>query len=183
MNILIITANPREDSLTNFLAKTYSDIKAKDNSVEIIDLYKTDYKQSFFDESREFTEAQKYFHEKIKNTDEFVFFYPFWWGGHPAILKNWIDNNFSHGVAFEYGARGPVGLLKEKTVRVFLTTGAPKDIYDKMGINGAGKKIWEETIINFTGMKLSGFHTYGTIGKQKDIVKKTIESVKAIALL
>ena len=181
MNILIVTANPREDSLTNFLADTYADAKNTDNKIETIDLYKTKYQQPFFNESREFTDAQKYFHEKIQNADELVFFYPFWWGGHPAILKNWLDNNFSHGVAFEYTAKGPVGLLKGKSVRVFVTTGAPKEYYDQIGINDAGKNIWEQTIVNFTGMTFTDFHAFGSIGKDKDIVKSTIQAVKEIA--
>jgi putative NADPH-quinone reductase len=41
-------------------------------------------------------------HEKITGCDEMAFFFPVWWGGVPAILKNFFDSNLTSGFAFKY---------------------------------------------------------------------------------
>ena len=51
-------------------------------------------------------------HVKIKEADEIVFCFPVWWGDAPAILKNWLDYNFTSGFAFKYDPIGVIKLLK-----------------------------------------------------------------------
>jgi len=40
--------------------------------------------------------------KKMSKADEYIFIFPVWWGGMPAILKNFFDTNLSSGFAFEY---------------------------------------------------------------------------------
>ncbi len=181
MKILIIVANPIENSFSFEMANRYKELAISQNyEVEIIDLYRTEYQQPFltFDNANglKTTPEMKYFHNKISQADELVFVFPYWWGSMPAILKNFIDWNFSKGFAFEYVNSKPKGLLNGKNVKIFTTTGAPSFIYKITGVNKRLKKMFQKQIIEFCGMKLKSFNIYGGIDQSKtnsaDILNK-----------
>ena len=50
---------------------------------------------------------------------------PIWWGSVPALLKGFFDRTLQARWAYHYTSRGPVGHLKGRTGRVFLTTDSP----------------------------------------------------------
>jgi len=135
-NILIIVAHPREDSFSFAMANTYKSAQeAKKNKVELLDLYRDPHQQAFFNYENanelKTDDAMKYYQNKIIQADEIVFVFPYWWGGFPAILKNFFDWNLSKGFAFEYVNSRPKGLLQGKTIKIFTTTGTPKFIYTR----------------------------------------------------
>lgn len=117
MNTLIITAHPSQESFTHTIAETYREnSELEGRQVEILDLYTTELKQDFlrFDKMSNFgkdkiTQAMQ---QKIEWAEEIVFIFPVWWADTPAIMKNWIDCNFTAGFAFNYVNGKPVGLLK-----------------------------------------------------------------------
>jgi len=95
---LIIIANPSKKSFSHVMADVYF---KKCEEFEILDLY--DFNQSYFkydsmeelykwncEESEKIKEIQA----KITACDEMAFFFPVWWWGVPAILKNFFDANF-----------------------------------------------------------------------------------------
>jgi len=181
-NILIIVANPKTDSFSFAMANQYKKISEEKNDVvEIIDLYKDKNQQPFFtyENANELviTQEMKYYQEKISNANEIVFVFPYWWGSTPAILKNFFDWNLSKGFAFEYINSRPKGLLQNKTVKVFTTTGAPYFIYMFTGVNRRLKNMFKEQIIEFCGMKLDEFNIFGGVDTSS---KKTIEILKQI---
>jgi len=63
---------------------------------------------------------------EVQSADVLVLAVPMYNFGVTAQLKNWIDAIARAKVTFEYTAKGPVGLLKGKTVYVVLSRG---DIY------------------------------------------------------
>ncbi|HIP48521.1 MAG TPA: flavodoxin family protein [Lutibacter sp.] len=181
MKILIIIANPKIDSFSFAMANKYKELAtAKEYEVEIIDLYRTKYQQPFFTYEHanelKITPEMDYYQNKISQADELVFVFPYWWGSMPAILKNFIDWNFSRGFAFEYVNSRPKGLLLNKNVKIFTTTGAPSFIYKITGANNRLKKMFQKQIIEFCGMKLKSFNIYGGVDKSKtktsDILNK-----------
>lgn len=174
-NTLIVLAHPNENSLNHSIATIIKEEKSKENNVEFIDLYKSLYQQGFYNLETENTKEQLYFQEKITLADEIIFVFPYWWGSMPAILKNWIDWNFSSGFAYKYENSKVVGLLKNKKVTVFTTTGAPKFYYMLTGANRRLKNMWKEQIINFCGMELSSFNIFGGV----DTKFKNIEKIKS----
>ena len=181
-NILIIVANPKTDSFSFAMANQYKKISEEKNDVvEIIDLYKDENQQPFFtyENANELviTQEMKYYQEKISNANEIVFVFPYWWGSTPAILKNFFDWNLSKGFAFEYINSRPKGLLQNKTVKVFTTTGAPYFIYMLTGANRRLKNMFKEQIIEFCGMKLDEFNIFGGVDMSS---KKSIEILKKI---
>ncbi len=138
MNTLIITAHPSSHGFTHKIANRYKKgAQEAGKKVEILDLYKTKWQQDnfAFENIREFDggEAQKEIQKKITWADEMVFVFPLWWFSYPAVLKNFIDINFSSGFAFRYEKVGNKGklqrLLKGKTARIFITCDGPGWFY------------------------------------------------------
>jgi len=182
-NILIIVANPKIDSFSFAIANQYKKIsKEKNNHIEILDLYRNKNQQPFFSYQNAneliITKEMKYYQEKISNANEIVFIFPYWWGSMPAILKNFIDWNLSKGFAFEYKNSRPQGLLTDKTVKVFTTTGAPSFFYIFTGANRRLKNMFREQIIEFCGMKLIEFNIFGGIDSNSNKTSKILNKIK-----
>jgi len=184
-NILIIVAHPKENSFSFAMANTYKEVCIKKGySVEVLDLYKDKNQQGFFtyeDASNfEATPEMIYYQDKILKADELVFVFPYWWGSFPAILKNFIDWNFSKGFAFTYVNSRPKGLLKNKSVKVFTTTGAPKFIYTLTGANRRLKNTIKSQIVEFCDMKLAGFYSFGGVDTNKSNTQKILEKINSL---
>ena len=138
MKILIIVAHPSLDGFCHKIVNQYkSGALETGKEVEILDLY-NDERQNFlrFENVREIkSDPQRdNYQAKISAADELVFVFPLWWMGMPAILKNFIDINFSVGFAYKYVKfpiihGRPVGLLKGRGARVFVTCDGPKWSY------------------------------------------------------
>ncbi len=185
--ILIIIAHPKEESFSFAMAKTYEKaMLLKNHEIEILDLYRESHQQPFFTyedaNAVRDTPEIRYFQEKIAWADELVFVFPYWWGSAPAILKNFIDWNFTKDFAFTYVNSRPQGLLQGKTVKIFTTTGAPSLIYTLTGANRRLKNMFKAQIVEFCGMKLEAFHSFGgvdTSAKNTDqILEKIIKLYK-----
>jgi putative NADPH-quinone reductase len=134
MHTLIITANPRIEGLSHKIADTYMKAhKAVGNTCEILNLYTDPLRQKFL----EFQDIavpgkdphRKTIQDKILKADRIVFAFPLWWYEAPAILRNFIEVNFTSGFAFKFGKTGIIGLLKPKEVQLFVSTGGPKWLY------------------------------------------------------
>jgi len=187
MNILIIVANPKVDSFSFAIADKYAEIMLKKNhTVEVIDLYRDENQQVFFTyesaNELKITKEMKYYQDKISNADELVFIFPYWWGSFPAILKNFFDWNLSKDFAFNYVNSRPKGLLQNKTVKVFTTTGAPSFIYMLTGANRRLKNMMKKQIVEFCGMKLKEFHIFGGIDTSRENTSKILDKVEQLSL-
>jgi NAD(P)H dehydrogenase (quinone) len=183
MKILIIIANPRVDSFSFAMANKYKELATeKGCEIETIDLYRSKYQQPFYSyeiaNKPKITPETEYFQHKISQADELVFVFPYWWGSMPAILKNFIDSNFSRGFAFEYVNSRPKGLLTNKKVTIFTTTGAPSFFYRITGANRRLKKMFQKQIIEFCGMKLKSFNIYGGVDKSGTNTSEILKKIK-----
>jgi len=180
--ILIIVAHPRREGFSFAIAETYRRLaEARGEHVELLDLYRCDHQQPFFtfeEPDRPYpTEAMRFYQEKIARADELLFVSPYWWGSTPAILKNFIDWNFSSGFAFKYVDSRPVGLLGGKRVRIITTTGAPWFYYFLTGAHRRLKNMWKEQIVAFCGMELESFTVFGGMdgsAKRTDAILQSI---------
>jgi len=90
----------------------------------------------------------------IKESDVIVFIHPIWWFNMPAILKGYIDRVFIHGFAYAATSNGIEGLLKDKKVMIFNTTGGPLENYRDNGYGAAVTKTIEDGIYRFSGMSI-----------------------------
>lgn len=185
-NILIITAHPSSLGFTHKIADAYKmGSEEVGNTVEILDLYKTDLKQDFlkFENPRDMANPDsvtEIMHKKITEANELVFVHPMWWIGAPAIMKNWLDNNFSAHFAFKYENGRPVGLLKGRTARVFITCDGAMWLY--WLIAKPFWTIWNFGILGFCGIKVKGITVLDKKFKRTDAEKEAfLSKVKKLA--
>ena len=61
--------------------------------------------------------------EELQQADHIVLTTPMYNFGIPAALKAWIDLICRAGVTFQYTPEGPVGLLRNKSLDIVITTG------------------------------------------------------------
>lgn len=158
--VLIIHAHPEKASfcsslkntaLEYFISKGYevkeSDLYAMNfdavgdrsdfNTVTNPGFFKYQAEQLHAYENNQFNADLKTEMDKLEWCDILIFNFPLWWFGLPAILKGWVDRVFAMG--FVYGAgKGTynLGVFKEKTAFVTMTTGGPESSYAEDGRNG-----------------------------------------------
>ncbi len=160
MKTLIITAHPSSIGFTHAIAGVLKAEREKTGGVvEILDLYKTELKQDFlnFERMRDLKPdpVRDVLQKKIKEADEFVFIHPIWWMAQPAIMKNFIDQNFLSRFAYQYIDGKRVGLLKGKTARVYVTCDGPIWAYMLLGFPFA--TIWIVVTLLFCGIGVDWF--------------------------
>lgn len=171
MNILIITAHPSSKGFTHRIAQSFAEGAKKTHNIEILDLYKTDLQQDFlrFEDIKQLKNDSitNALQQKISWADELIFVHPLWWGGAPAIMKNFIDQNFTAGFAYKYVQRKfipkqlnllPKGLLKHKKARLFITSDAPLVLYLLLGVPFI--TVWIFFIFIYCGMKIGSIRVY-----------------------
>ncbi len=164
MKSLIVTANPSSKGFSHRIAEAYKKGRESNgHTVEILDLYKTDLKQGFltYEEKSDMAKPdpiREVMQNKIREADDIVIIHPLWWIGAPAILKNFIDVNFSARFAFKYVNGKPVGLLAGKTASVFITCDGSIWIYRLLAM--PFKTIWKYGILGLCGLKVRTFSVF-----------------------
>jgi NAD(P)H dehydrogenase (quinone) len=108
----------------------------------------------------------------IQQSEIVTFIYPIWWTGLPAMIKGYFDRVFSYGFAYKVGEKGIEGLLKNKKVIVFNTTGTPYDVYEKSGMIEAIKKTSDTGIFVFSGMTVIQHSVFGAVPYVDDAARK-----------
>ena len=178
MKTLIITAHPSSKGFTHKIADIYKSNVLGD--VEVIDLYKEE-RQPFlsFENIKEPSAdpIKDKYQTKIKEANNIVFIHPLWWGGTPAILKNFIDCNLTSGFAYKYINGRPNGLLKGKTASVYITCDGSMWTYRILGI--PFKTIWTILILRLCGFKIKKFSVLDKKFKRtEDELNNFLEKVK-----
>lgn len=196
MKTLIIVANPQANSYSHKICDSYREgAAAAGHRVEVLDLYTTHLQLGFLraETAQEHKKNQAIRGElqaKIKEAREIVFIHPLWWGGPPAILKNFIDQVFTPGFAYKHAKRKawlpdrlnviPQQLLKGRTVRLFVTC-------DGQRWTNAARMMpylltWQFYIFRFTGLKLASFHLFDYMRRRDDLTRaKWLAKVHTIA--
>lgn len=185
MKTLLIVANPSKTSYTHALADAYKTWAEKRwDTVEMLDLY--DFNQDILyyestDELKKWNcngwEKMKQAQKMLGENDEYVFFFPVWWWGMPAILKNFFDVNLSAGFAFNFieWKAMPEKLLTNKTAKIFYHSDAPAFLYKMPLMTWVNiKKYISKAILNFCWIKVTGGMSIGGLRWKSDKQKKTI---------
>lgn len=196
MHILIVLAHPRAESFTHKLAEAYREGAASaGHSVKTLDLYRTNLQLGFLQpETRaEYQKNQPVRSElqaMISTAEELVFIHPLWWGGQPAILKNFIDQVFTPGFAYRNPRPSsviprrlniaPQRLLKGRSARLFITC-------DGQWWTNAFRMMpylltWYFYIFRITGVRLRSFHLFDYMNQRDSMVRaKWLARVNRIA--
>ncbi|EEM02787.1 NAD(P)H-dependent oxidoreductase [Bacillus pseudomycoides] len=132
MNVLIIYAHPNPSSFNAaILEHVQKGLQKTNHFVTLLDLYKEQFNPvlTFNEDKRRrdlvYEEETEKYRRLVKEADSFIFIYPIWWWGMPAILKGFIDRVFVAGFAYTYEGVMPKGLLTEKTAWVINTLDSP----------------------------------------------------------
>jgi NAD(P)H dehydrogenase (quinone) len=196
MRVLIILAHPYDQSFTAKIAEVYREgAQEAGHTVELLDLYKTKLQLGFLkpETNEEYKANQPIrlkLQEKLAGADELVFIHPLWWGGPPAILKNFLDQTLTPGFAYKHtnGKRllpsrlnvVPERLLKGRRARLIITcdgqwwTNALR-LMPHLG-------TWYFYIFQFTGMRMRSFHLFDYMRFRSDMQRsRWLAKVRAIA--
>lgn len=159
MKCLIVYAHPNPKSFNNAVKETVvEELKRAGKEVTIRDLYALNFNPVLRGDDfgaiqkGSVLEDVKAEQEHIRSADVIVFVSPLWWTGLPAILKGYIDRVFTIGFAYAFTETGVTGLLKDKSVMLFTTTGTPHDMYEASGMFKSLGQTIDGGIFNFCGM-------------------------------
>ncbi|MBC6971172.1 NAD(P)H-dependent oxidoreductase [Bacillus sp. Xin] len=159
MNILIVYAHPNPSSFNaNILEHVQKGLQETDHSVTLLDLYKEQFNPVLiFNEDKRrrdlvYEEETERYRNLVKEADSFIFIYPIWWWGMPAILKGFIDRVFVAGFAYKYEGVMPKGLLIGKTAWVINTLDSPL-WYVALLYRSADWVIIKKGILRFCGIR------------------------------
>jgi len=120
------------------------------------------------------------------DVESIIFQFPFYWYGVPGILKEWMDQVFSHGFAF--GSTGDK--LKGKQFLVSTTIGGPEDAYRAGGYNNFPiidllKPL--QQMANLTGMNYSNpiishnmIYVLGVYNKKEEVEQRAKEHAQRL---
>ena len=186
MNKLIIIAQPSKKWFLWELALEYKkQVEQLWDKVEILDLYdKKNFQPNLEFEDMKFLNKDKnrnIFQKKISDSQELIFIFPIWWWNLPAILKNFIDTNFSAGFAYKFqkGSVIPKKLLKWKTAKVYTSCDWFKYIYNNYLCPMYLKKYIEMYILWIFWIELNEFKLYDKMRKRnKEEKKKILEELR-----
>ncbi len=186
-NILLITAHPSSKGYTHTIANTYKEAAEKlGHQVTLLDLYKPENQIPFLTyedvKSYEMHPNVLRFQELVSYANEIAVAHPLWWGGPPAIMKNFFDQVFTAGFAFSWKGGYLNKLLKGKTGKVFISTGGPMWIYNLFVIPPF-KAIWKYMTLEYCGVKVTDFLVCDNMAKpgKEEHISKFNEKVRKSA--
>jgi NAD(P)H dehydrogenase (quinone) len=171
-HFLLVAAHPSDQGLVVLMAHTMAgQLAAQGHTSTLLDLYRDEHTQEYMGrESGEIASKKLlYMQGLIAAADEIVLCYPVWYGGPPAILKNWMDENFTTHFAFVYRPASlwyrlsgqPSGMLTNKVLHQLITCGTPTWRYALAGNPFA--QIITHFLVQFSGMKTGWTKVWGNI--------------------
>jgi putative NADPH-quinone reductase len=134
MQVLMIYAHPREDSLAAGLRDAAkAALESAGHTVELRDLYAERFDPVLSAEDRgryhdvpDNLQGIEDHVAALRRAEALVLVHPTWWYGMPAILKGWFDRVWAPGVAFHLGS-GAIepALTNIRRIGVVTTYGSP----------------------------------------------------------
>ncbi len=151
MRTLIVIANP---SLKSFSFEILQTVKIYlenlNHNVTVLDLYREKPQQQFY--THDNLDLVTYYQNLIYKADELIFIHPIYWCAPPAILKNFLEQNFREGFAYKYDSDNSYKpLLLGKNIRLIITSNESEKVYEGIGL--PFKVVWDEFSIG-TGMEI-----------------------------
>jgi len=153
--ILVLAANPKEDSFVSYLAEVYASAAEKKNEVQLLKISDMEFNLDLsagYSEEHVMEDSLKSFQASLVWCEHLVIFTPIWWGALPAKFKGLIDRTFLPDFAFQYekGKSFPKKLLQEKTARIVMTMDTPPWYYYLIQGAPAIKQL-KTTTLKFVG--------------------------------
>ncbi|TLU88696.1 NAD(P)H-dependent oxidoreductase [Dyadobacter sediminis] len=159
MNVLVVLAHPRSESLSHGLCKQIVKILQPFHTVTIHDLYRDSFdpilKENELLDINYFSDDILPYCHALQAADCLIIIHPNWWGAPPAILKGWIDRVIRLNVGYGFNDNGegdPVKLLKLRYFFVFNTSNTNTE-REMAVFHDPLENIWRHCIANFLGVE------------------------------
>lgn len=175
--VLIINGHPDNKSYNYALSEAYRSGANKTNAIiDTINISELNFDPNLRFGYRQRTELEldlKDAIDKIKKAEHIVWFFPLWWAGYPAIMKGFIDRTFLPGITFEFeeGKELPIGLLKNKSASVFITSDTPES-YDKEIMKQPVLNQFKKGTLEYCGVKPVNVRYISTITNSSEEFRK-----------
>ncbi|GEM03137.1 flavoprotein [Halolactibacillus miurensis] len=142
---LVIFAHPRKESFSHaLLDRVTSTLKEKQYDVTVRDLYAMNFnpildsEDMIHIEEGQFVRGNTHYPPDVQTemthlleNDVYIFIFPSWWNGMPAIMKGYIDRVCQHGFFYSFKDETVAHHFKGKRALFFTPTGQPQVIDGK----------------------------------------------------
>jgi NAD(P)H dehydrogenase (quinone) len=181
MNTLIVYANPEPTSfsaalkdaacktliahghevvVSDLYAENFNPVAGRHDFTTVADAGRFHYQQEQLKASQEqgFSSELVREQKRVADADLFIFVYPLWWGGMPAILKGWFDRVLAYGFAYADGKRFDSGFFKGRHGVVALTTGGTPERFSDGGVYGPIEDLLyphRRTMLEYLGLEVA----------------------------
>lgn len=134
MKTLIIYAHLYDKSFNHAIfTKVQQILKARKEEFSAIDLYWDNFNPAYdarelslFKAGKTSDPNVKKYQKLLKEANRLIFIFPVWWNDTPAIIKGFIDKVMKKQFAYNVGATGVIGHLKNiQRVEVMTTSTSP----------------------------------------------------------
>ncbi len=161
MNVLVILAHPKTNSLNHALAHCVAETATNaGHQVIFHDLYAEGFDpvMTAAELERDATlpsDIEQHCRE-VETTDRIAVIHPNWWSSPPAILRGWCDRCLRAGRAYNFvpdgqGGAKPVGLLKAKAALVVHTANTPQHI-EETHLGDPLQSHWLKVVFGLCGI-------------------------------
>lgn len=135
MQVLVVVAHPKSDSLTQALATEFRlGLGQAGHASTLLDLYAAGFdpvlaksELSAASPPPAVREAQAH----LRAAQGLALVYPVWWGAPPAVLQGWLQRVMTPGFAFRLEAGRPQGLLRHKVQLIMTAGGRERAVTDR----------------------------------------------------
>jgi putative NADPH-quinone reductase len=155
MNVLIVLAHPKKESLNGALAYHLGESLGSSHQVILHDLYLEGFdpllKENELLDINYFSEDIKPYCDALIAADCLIVIHPNWWGAPPAMMKGWIDRVIRLNVGYGFTDKGegePIPLLRLKYFFVFNTSNTPTE-REQTVFHDPLENIWKNCIAGF----------------------------------
>ncbi|MCY9510030.1 NAD(P)H oxidoreductase [Paenibacillus larvae] len=161
MKILVVTAHPRENSLTQSITERFTEgLAAAGHEYEVADLYAEGFNPLLYPQDepdwhnpdKAYSEEVQREMARIRASDALAFIFPVWWYSVPAILKGYFDRVWNYGFAY-----GPAKLPVQKIRWIALVGGTQKK-FEKRNYHLMLQQHLNIGLAGYTGVEDSAVH-------------------------
>lgn len=180
-NILIINGNPKENSLSKYLATELKKSFSPFHSCRLTNIRELEFNPDLsdgYDEPKCLEDDLIEFRQHIIWAEHLVILTPVWWGGMPAKLKGLFDRVFLPGFAFTFSNDSieQTKLLVNKTASLVLTMDSPLALYESL--NSPLSTQLKSCILEFSGIQVTSENVISpTFGLSPKLLEITLETV------
>ncbi|WP_070972150.1 NAD(P)H-dependent oxidoreductase [Vibrio sonorensis] len=155
--VLVVNANPKQDSFCKSIADNYAKSAALNHQVKQVHISEMDFQVSLdagYDNLETLEPDLLHFQELVLWSEHVVIVSPVWWGTLPAKFKGLIDRVFLPDFAFRYveGKTFPEKLLSGRSSDLVITMDTPPFFYKYFKGNVIYKQL-KTSILDFSGIK------------------------------